>query len=44
MTIFWVIVLVIFGFAQGWSTIDPLFWWLLVPFAIVDLAFSVKSK
>ena len=36
MSFAWLIVLVIYGLGAGWAAIDPLCWWLLVPFFIQD--------
>ena len=37
MTLFWLIILIIYGMATGWHNIHPLMWWLLIPFTAQDI-------
>lgn len=36
MSLLWLIVLVIYGFTQGWSQIPALSWWILIPMVNQD--------
>lgn len=44
MAFVWTVVLVIWGFAQGWSTIPALMWWLILPFMLQDTHDMRKPK